>query len=159
MADPVIETFRQEFDRFHGLMLQQVDACPSDEVWLAKTGRFAYWQHLMHVFAVLDFYVGTDRAAPAHGFSEAIVKFQEEQSGPMTRDEIKALAETMKGVVYAFLKTQSAQTLTEKNEHMTAITGRESNNLNALIGLVRHYNYHIGCLDTILRQHTGVGVL
>lgn len=159
MADPVIDTFRQEFDRFHNLLLQQIDACPSEEVWLSKTGAIAFWQHLMHAFAIVELYAlpsGTHHRQTVYSQDE--VRFKKEPHRALSRDETKALGESMKQLAYEFFETQSSATLNERNESMSLGMGKDCTNIQALIGLIRHYNYHLGCLDSVLRSHGIPGV-
>ena len=160
MADPVIETFGKEFDRFHDLLLQQVDLCPSEEAWLEKTGRFAYWWHFMHVFAIIEWYT-LPLGAPARQtwFPDDVVRAKAEPSRAMTRDEVRALAAAMKTLGHEYLATQSRETLMDKNEGMSKTLGREVTNLDALMGMVRHYSYHVGCVDSLLRAKGIPGVL
>lgn len=150
--DPVIAAFKQEFDRFHDVLTQQIDACPSEEAWLEKTGRFAYWWHIMHVLTVVEYYtlpVGVPRRQTY--FPHEVVMFKAEPERTMTRDEMRSLAAAMKELAHAFFAVQTEKTLMDKNEGASAALNRECTNLYALIGLVRHYNYHIGCIDSLLR--------
>ncbi|SBW04477.1 conserved hypothetical protein [uncultured delta proteobacterium] len=157
--DPVIDVFKQEFDRFHGILLQQVDACPSEEAWLEKTGKFAYWWHFMHVLSVVEYYA-LPLGAPSRQkyFSRDVVMFKAEPDRALTRDEVRSLAAAMQELAHAYFATQTEKTLMAKNEGASAALGKEFTNLNALIGLVRHYNYHIGCIDSILRAKGKPGI-
>ncbi len=159
MTDPVIDVFRQEFDRFHSLLLQQIDACPSEEVWLSKTGVIAYWQHLMHAFAIVELYtlpVGATHRQTVYSQDE--VRFKKEPHRALSRDEAKVMGESMKRLAHEYFNSQSTATLAQKNESMSKAMGRDCPNVQALIGLIRHYNYHLGCLDSILRAHGITGV-
>ena len=160
MTDPVIDTFKQEFDRFHAFLVQQIDACPSEEAWLEKTGKFAYWWHIMHALAIAEMYaLPLDAPSRQHCFPLDVVRAQAEPDRAMTREEMRALAADVKAVVHAYFAAQNAGTLMEKNEGMSKRFNREATNLNALIGLIRHYCYHIGCLDSLLRARGIPGVL
>lgn len=160
MSDPVIEGFKKEFDRFHDILVKQIDACPSEEAWAEKTGRFPYWWHILHALALIEVY-----ALPAGAPSRqtccprdvAFAKAEAEKSP--TREEIRSLATVMKELAYEFFASQNLQTLTAPNENMTKTLGRECTNLNALIGMIRHYTYHIGCVDSLLRARGIPGLL
>ncbi len=153
MSDPTINVFAAEFDRYHDLLVQQIDLCPSEEEWRRKIGRFPYWWHLLHAFAIVELY-----ALPAGSPSrqiwqpEEVVYAKAEPTSVMTREEMRALAASMKTLAHEFFAAQSRNTLMEKNEKLSARYGRETFTLNALIGFLRHYNYHIGCLDSHLRS-------
>ena len=159
MSDPVIAPFKQEFDRFHEYLRQLIDACPNEAVWLEKNGSIAYWQHLMHTFACMEYYtlpVGAPRKQTR--YPEDVVRFKAEPDSPMTQDEVRSLAKDMHILVHEYMARQNAQTLTQINESVLQILGRECSNLQALITLVRHATYHLGCCDAILRSHGLPGV-
>ena len=159
MADPIIEVFKQEFDRFHSFLVQQIDACPSEEVWLSKTGPIAYWQHLMHAFAFVEIYA-LPVGAPSRQtvYSQDEVRFKKEPHRALSKDEAKTLAENMEQLAHAYFDTQSAATLEQKNEGLSQNMGRDCSNIQTLIGMVRHYSYHVGCLASTLRTHGIPGV-
>jgi len=159
MTDPIIDVFKQEFDRFHSLLLKQVDACPSEEVWLSKTGVIAYWQHLMHAFAIVELYA-LPAGAPHRQtvYSQDEVRFNKEPHRPLSKDEVMVLGESMRQLAHEYFNAQSALTLAQKNEGLSLAMGRDYSNAYALTGLIRHYNYHLGCLDSILRASGIPGV-
>jgi hypothetical protein len=41
---------------------------------------------------------------------------------------------------------------------LTRFVGKDRTNVAALIAMVRHYNYHLGCCDSVLRSHGLPGV-
>ena len=160
MSDPVIAQFTAEFDRYHDLLLTQIDLCPSEEVWLSKTGVIPFWRHFMHAFGIVELYAlpaGAPSRIPGYTFDE--VRFKAEPQKAMTREEAKKLGAIMHTMAHEYMATQSTQTLALKNEGMTKLMGQDSTNIRALIGLIRHYTYHIGCIDSILRAHGIPGVL
>ncbi len=155
--DPIIEIFKQEFDRFHSFLMQQADLCPDEETWLEKTGACPYWWHFMHVFAVMEYYTrGTPVHLKAYSRDEVMLKIQPERA--LTRDETRTLAAAVTKDVYAFFASQTEKTLAARNNAASDALGRELTNLNSLIGLVRHHTYHIGCLDSLLRAKGITGV-
>ena len=161
MQDQVIDTFRQEFDRFHAFLELHIDVCPSDDIWREKTGNFAYWQHLMHAFSCVEFYaapLGAPSLQTIYPESMARFKNTEEPQRPMTRDEMRSLATAVKKLANDFFATQSTETMPLKNDTMSKAMGKDCTNIQALIALIRHYNYHLGCCDAALRSHGLPGV-
>lgn len=159
MADPIIACFKEEFDRFQGLIEQQIDACPSEAAWVEKTGTTAYWAHIMHALGIVEYYALPLGAAPKQTvYSADEVRLKVEPHRVMSRDEMRKLAADMRQLAHAFLDSLSTADLPGKNEGMSKAMGRECTNIQAVIGLVRHYNYHIGCLDSILRAKGLLGV-
>lgn len=160
MFDPVIEGFKKEFDRFHDILVQQIDACPNEEAWVEKTGRFAYWWHILHALAIVEVYaLPSDAPSRQTLFPRDVVYSRAEPDRTSTREEIRLLAADIQELAHEFLASQSQQTLTAINENMSKSLGRECSNLNALIGLIRHYSYHIGCVDSLLRARGIPGLL
>lgn len=159
MLDPVIECFKQEYDRFQGFLEQQIEVCPSEEVWLEKLSNIAYWQHLMHCLACTEFYARPFGAPLKQTlYPREVVRFQAEPSRAMTRDEMRALAADMKNIAHAYFETLTAASLPQKNETMSQHMGKDMTHQQAMMALIRHPAYHIGCLDSVLRAHGVPGV-
>lgn len=54
--------------------------------------------------------------------------------------------------------TQIEPGLTQRHDRLSAALGKERTMQHALIGLVRHASYHLGCCDAALREHGLAGV-
>lgn len=159
MTDPIIAGFREEFDRFHGLLTQQIDACPSEAAWVEKTGTTAYWTHLMHALGVAEYYALPLGGTPKQTvYSRDEVRLRAEPHRVMSRDEMRALAADIRQIAHEFFDALTVADLPKKNEGMSKALGRECTYLQAAIGLTRHYGYHIGCLDSVLRAKGLPGV-
>ena len=157
-TDPTIACFREEFDRFHGLLEQHIDRCPED-LWEARAGGYPYWQQLLHAFACVELYA-LPEGEPSRQtrYPRAVVMLSDVPESAMTRDEMRALAADMKTLAHAFMDGQSAATLTARHEPLCRFFGREITQQFALLGLVRHACYHLGCCDAILRERGLPGV-
>lgn len=158
MLDPVVDCFKQEFDRFHGFIEQQIETCP-DAVWVEVLGDTPYWLHMLHVLAFIE-HVARPYGAPLKqtAFSGDVVRLKAKPDHVMSKADMLALAADMKAVAYAYFETQSIKTLIDKNAVLSETFGRDCTNLTALILLVRHYNYHLGCCAAQLRMHGLPGV-
>ena len=160
MPDFIVGTFKVEFDRFHDLLVQQIDACPDEAAWVEKTGRFAYWWHILHALALIEVYALPPGEPSRQTYcSPEVVFAKTEPERAVTREEMRAFAADMKELAHAFFASQNESTLALTNSPMSEGLGRECTNLNALVGMVRHYCYHIGCLDSLLRSRGIPGVL
>ena len=158
MSDPVIQTFAEEFDRFHGLLGKLIDACP-DNLWTDNTGNLPFWVHLLHAIGSVERYAAPfDAPKQQIFFPHEVTIFKARPDRVMSKDEMRSLAKAMEKVAYDFFATQSAATLTQKNETMSRSLGKDRTNLDALIALARHPNYHLGCCDTVLRANGLPGV-
>jgi hypothetical protein len=45
--EQIIDGFKTEFDRFFGLLQDQLEACP-EHLWNKPAGKFIFWQHHLH---------------------------------------------------------------------------------------------------------------
>lgn len=119
----------------------------------------AYWAHLMHVLGIVEYYSLPLGAAPKQtAYSPDEVRLKVEPHRVMSKDEMRKLAADMKELAHKFFESMTVADLPKKNEGMSRAMGRECTNIQAAIGLVRHYNYHIGCLDSIFRAKGLPGV-
>ena len=64
----------------------------------------------------------------------------------------------MEQLAEAFFTRITANDLLKSNGTLSRVLGGDKTNLDALIGLVRHYTYHLGAGDTMLRIHGLQGV-
>lgn len=158
MSEPVLIPFVQEYDRFHSLMDQVIDACP-DSLWGDDTGGLIFWVHLLHVFSSVERYCAPIDADPIQNeFPRAVTIFKEKPARTMSKDEMRALSEAMKQIAHNYFATLKPDMLGLKNETMTRSLGRECTHAHCLMALVRHPNYHLGCIDTVFRANGLPGV-
>lgn len=158
MNDPVIECFKGEFDRFFGLMKKQIQICP-DDLWNKKEGGYIFWQQLFHSIACVEIYaLPEDQPSQQTMYSREVVMLAVEAPTPMSKEDLLVFADKMEKTAHDFISDMTQETLTERNERMSKALGKDMIKLNALIALVRHTCYHLGCCDAILRSHGTAGV-
>ncbi len=158
MRDPVIESFRAEFNRFHDLLLKQVEIFP-DGLWNKKAGGYVVWQQFFHTFACVEFFALPEGASSKQTLYPAdVVMFKQTPEKGPSKDEVRQLAASMKDMVNAFLDGQSTATLADKHEVLSRYRNQHATNQNAIVSLIRHACYHLGCCDAILREHGLPGV-
>ena len=158
MSDPVIACFKEEFERFHNLLLKQIEVCP-DSLWTEKTGGYVYWQQLFHAFASIEIYALPDGQASLQiQYPPEVVMLSQEPERHLDKQQLKEFAAKMKILADAFIDSMSADKLPLEHTVMSKRLKAPKTNQNALIGLIRHACYHLGCCDAILRQHGIPGV-
>ena len=158
MHDPVISCFKDEFDRFFGLLEKQIDVCP-DDLWTQKTGGYIFWQQLLHVIACVELYALPEgESSKQTAYERGVIMLSALPKRHMTKTEMRELAAAMKTLAHTFIDGQSTATLTSKHARISKALGKELTNQHALMGLVRHACYHLGCCDAALRQHGVPGV-
>lgn len=157
--DPVIECFSEDFERFFGMLESQIEACP-DELWEERAGGFLYWQQLLHAFACVELYALPEDgdALRLTGEPSGVVLLTALPEGSMSKARMRALAAKMRELARAFIAGQRKETLGLPHPALTRLLGKPKTNQHALMALIRHACYHIGCLDAFLRDHTGKGV-
>ena len=158
MRDPIIACFKDEFDRFFGMLEKQIDVCPA-ELWNKKTGGYVFWQQLFHTIACVEM-CALPEGEPSRQtrYEREVIMFSSTPEQGMTQEEMRDLAATMKTLAHAYIEGQTVATLTERNARMSKTLGKELTNQHALIGLIRHVCYHLGCCDAALRDHGVAGV-
>lgn len=157
MSDPVIQCFRDEFDRFFDLLEKQIENCP-DDLWISKAGGYLVWQQFFHSLACTLLFAGSEDVFTSLGYSPQVIMLTHEANKAMTREQMQALAPKARQKAHAFFDGQSVATLTEKNEGLSKGLGREMTNQNAAIALIRHNCYHLGACDAVLRDNGLPGV-
>ena len=160
MRDPVIACFWEEFERFFDYTVKQVEVCP-EELWSQKIAGDPLWQQFLHTFACIElFYALPDTAAVPilAGRSLEEVLLKRESGSPMSKAAMLDYATHMKELAKAYMDELNSARLTEPHPRMSAAMNKPRTHQHALMGMVRHACYHLGCCDTILRERGLDGV-
>ena len=160
MPDPIIACFQEEFERFFALCLTQIEVCP-EPLWQGSSGGFPFWQHHVHMYSCIEHMYVTPQfkisASLAFHPSQAVMLSKD--SGPaVSKRDVLAYAATTKALALEFMGGLDMGQLTLRHDRMSAMLGKERTVQHAVIGLVRHVNYHLGCCDAVLREHGLAGV-
>lgn len=156
--DPIVQGFKDEFKRFIGLQKKQIADCPED-VWQKKAGGYYFWQQQLHSLGCISLFVLPEgEPEPVLPFPRAVVMLSEEPQGLMTKGDMLALADRMAALANTVMSAMPDADLPKKNERMSKSLGRDCTNQSALMALVRHCCYHLGCCDSVLRDHGLPGV-
>ncbi len=75
-----------------------------------------------------------------------------------TKEEILELATEMRAKGSSFINNQNIDSLARRHDGLSSLLGKDVLNQNAVIALIRHLCYHLGCCDTALREHGFPGV-
>lgn len=158
MHDPVISCFKEEFSRFFALLEKQIEVCP-DDLWRKKTAGYIFWQQLLHAIACVELYALPEgESSKQTAYERGVVMLSAIPKRHMTKKEMRGMADNMKQLAHAFIDKQTTATLTDKHARISKALGKELTNQHALIGLIRHACYHLGCCDAALRDHGLTGV-
>ena len=173
MNDHAIACFQEDFERFHDLCVAQIDACP-DELWLQKCGGYPLWQQFLHSFACIELlyvppmpneplvpeqeFAAKTGLAFGCGCDRETLLLMREATVTLSKAEMRAYAGKMKALALAFLGSLDASRLGEPHEQLSAALGKPRTVQHALLGMVRHACYHLGCVDAVLRDRGLPGV-
>lgn len=154
----LLQILKADFDRFLGLQKKQIADCP-EHIWQKKSCGYYFWQQQLHsLYCIELFALPAGEAAPETPFPKGVIMLSEEPAGSMSKDEMLALADKMEAVAHRFINSLSDADLEKKQERMSKRLGRDMSNLNAIVALIRHCSYHLGCCDSVLREHGLPGV-
>jgi len=153
MSDPVIDCLRDEFDRFIGLMELQIDRCP-EPVWNRPGHDFPFSQHILHTLACSMMFTATE-GEPYAGlpYSRQEIMFAAPLSRDISKEEMRDLAQKVRRSAHEFMAGLDQAKLAEKHQVSSTAMGRDRSNAQALIALVRHICYHLGCCDAALKNN------
>ena len=158
MSDPVIACFQAEFERFFALVEKQIEICP-DELWGKKVGGWPFWQQVFHNLACIEIYALPEGAVSHQTmYGKKVAMLSEETETAMTKAAMKDFATGMCKTANRFFASMSSDRLTTKHAVMSKLLNRDMSNQNALMAMIRHTCYHLGCCDALLRQHGVPGV-
>ena len=76
----------------------------------------------------------------------------------MSKEAMRSFAREMKDAAGTFIAGQSRYTLADPHPALSRHMGAARTNQHALMAMIRHMCYHIGCCDAFLRDRTGRGV-
>ena len=156
--DPVVQCFADEFERFHTYLLQQIEMCPQ-ELWQSKNGGYYFWQEQVHVFYCVQLYALPEgQEEECFGMEKKALMLKEEAPSPLSKQEVLEIAGKMKAMANVFLGRMTQADFMRPNPALTRYAGKERPNVAALIAMVRHYSYHIGSCDAMLRSHGLPGI-
>lgn len=150
-----IETY---YERGMGFLFRLIDECP-DELWGKKGGGFFYWQQLYHAFYCVDYFLlPAGSEFPEKPYSSAVAMFRETLDTVPAKDEIREYGAMMKAKADAWIAALDDGALGDRHEGMSERRKTEVTNAGVLTSLCGHNMYHVGCLDSVLRENGLKGV-
>ncbi len=158
MSDKIMNAFKDEFDRFLGLMELQIDRCPED-LWLKKCGDYPFSQQVLHTLACsLMFSARQGEAFEGLPYSRAEIMLTADPAREISKDELRGRIPRARSSAHDFLDSLTISDLMARHAVSSAAMGSERTNFQAVLGLIRHICYHLGCCDAALRYNGVKGV-
>ncbi|MDR2529849.1 MAG: hypothetical protein LBD04_12675 [Synergistaceae bacterium] len=154
----IVGELRKNYERGFGFLFQQVEDA-SDKVWVAKAGKFAYWQHLYHAFVCVDFFIlPAGKEMDLGPSTREVAMFAELPGKPLSKEVIHEFGKKKKAEADAWLNALKDEDLPKKHEGASLRRNMEVTVGMTLSNMIAHNFYHVGCNDTTLRENGHPGV-
>jgi len=153
-----VDGIRQYYERGMTFLFRLVDECP-DDLWGKKGGGFFFWQQVYHAFFCIDYFLlPPGEEIPGGAYGRAAAMLSEDCSVIPPKEEIRAFGMRMKEKADAWIDSLNDGSLGMRHEGMSARKGAEMSNGAVFASLCGHNMYHVGCLDSVLRENGLKGV-
>jgi len=159
MSRHIVTELAANFERAHSFYLKFIDECP-DELWTKKFGAWPLWQHVVHVYGCIDYFVLQEGQQPTSCPCKAdnILAFEFHAGETVDKTDARTYALTMKTKADAYINSLTDAMLGEKNAGFTARKNEARTHALTMSALASHAYYHFGTLDTALREHGFKGI-
>ena len=159
MSRRVVAEFAANFERAHGFYLQFIDQCP-DALWTKKFGAWPLWEHIVHVYGCVDYFVLQEGQEPTPypcGVDNLLI-FAFKAGEAVDKSAMRAYVQTMKAKADAYINGLTDAMLGENNAGFSARKNEVRTHALTMSVLASHAYYHFGTLDTALREHGYPGI-
>ncbi|NLK19951.1 MAG: DinB family protein [Synergistaceae bacterium] len=154
----VVASIESYYERGMGFLFRLIDECP-DELWGKKGGGFFFWQQLYHAFYCVNYFLlPAGSELPEKPYGRAAAMLSETIDTVPSKDEIREYGREMKANADAWIAALEDGALGDRHEGMSERRKTELNNASVLTSLCGHNMYHVGCLDSVLRENGLKGV-
>ncbi|MDR2826147.1 MAG: hypothetical protein LBV76_05065 [Deltaproteobacteria bacterium] len=159
MSDAVTLTFKKHFDTVYTVLEQAVELCP-EALWTEKVGGFYFWQQIVHVFGIIDLVCAETADAPLsqNTYSSDIIRLLQDGETTPAKGDVLSFAAQMKKIAQAYFARMTDDKLLTRNEYRTLRLGTEASQLDAMITLVGHGQYHVGICGAYFRDRGIKGI-
>ena len=158
MSRIIVQSLEGSIQHAFGLVNEFLKVCP-ETVWAKKFGGWPVWQQVYHTFAVIDFFLPEQDAAPeAPLFASDVVKLKVTPPETPEKNVIQTLVAKAQTRAGAYAASLDDDALVQKNEGLSARFGREVTHAGTLALIGGHTMYHLGSCDAALREQGLPGV-
>jgi uncharacterized damage-inducible protein DinB len=148
MARSLADAARTHFNMSFDMLENMIDKCP-DSLWDKKRGGFIFWQQILHALTGVNFWMrlANDRFTEPFIGKVLYPELDGEPEDSLTKEELKAYAREVRSLCDAFFDKKNDAWFAEKSVLYDKIT-----NMDIVLMLMRHIQYHTGHCDSILRE-------
>ena len=159
MSRHLVAELAANFERAHSFYLQFIDQCP-DELWTKKFGAWPLWQHIVHVYGCIDYFVLQEgqQQTPYPCEIDNILIFAFKADEAVDKSAMRDYALSMKAKADAYINGLSDAALGDINAGFSARKKEARTHALTMSVLASHAYYHFGTLDTALREHGYQGI-
>ena len=142
----------RQFDSPIRMLLKAIDLCP-DAVWTASDGHPPIWQHVLHAAYYVEKWMRTPNEPflPPAFADFAAVDLTAPPEPALDRELLRRYLHDLADRSRHLLQTADEAQLIAEVE----MNGGVQTLMDRALGQLRHVMYHVGCISTILCQHTG----
>ena len=153
-----VASIESYYERGMGFLFRLIDECP-DELWGKKGGGFFFWQQLYHAFYCVNYFLlPAGSELPEKPYGRAAAMLSETIDKVPSKDEIREYGRELKANADAWIASLKDGALGDRHDGMSERRKTELNNAAVLTSLCGHNMYHVGCLDSVLRENGLKGV-
>ena len=159
MSRHLVDELAANFERVHGFYLQFIARCP-DELWAKKFGAWPLWQHIVHVYGCIEYFVLQDGQQPAPRPCKAgnLLTFEFPAGETVDKTAMHAYVLAMKARADAYVAGLDDAALGETNAGYSARKNEGRTHALTMSVLAGHAYFHFGVLDAALREHGFPGI-
>lgn len=123
--------------------------CP-DELWYEKKNRVPFWQYIFHALSGIHYWMRLENSKLPDPFpgKHLYPDFEDEPVQTLSNREIKRYGETVRNSCIDYFTSLNDNILTEKSVLSGSFT-----NLDIILLMIRHIQYHVGQCNTILKEN------
>jgi hypothetical protein len=159
MSRHIVAELAANFERAHGFYLQFIAECP-DELWTKRFGAWPLWQHVVHVYGCIDYFVLQEGQQPISCPCKVgnILIFEFHADEAVDKTAVHAYVLAMKARADTYINSLTDAALGEKNAGFSARKNEDRTHALTMSVLAGHAYYHFGTLDTALREYGYKGI-
>ncbi|MBN1696559.1 MAG: DinB family protein [Spirochaetales bacterium] len=122
-----------------------IEICP-DELWYETRGGFPFWQQLLHTYSGIHYWMrSTEKADDPFPGKILYPELDNIPEDTISKTEMTDYAKVIRKKCGVYFKNLPHRLFD------ASIVDRERTNLDVVLMLIRHIQYHVGGCDSILR--------
>ena len=149
MNPSITDVCKKQFFMSFEMLAKLPEYCP-DELWYKKKSGVAFWYILYHVLSGVRYWMRLKPGELRNPFpgKNLYPDFEKEPEQTLSKEEINQYIESVKIACEDFFNIMTNTQLQDKSFLTDSFT-----NLDIILLLMRHIQYHVGQCNTILKEN------